>query len=76
MKAVKDADGTILNAAVLHARDVVHKRVLCPACGQKVFVMWPEGWDGHAAWRCDGLGSESREDRKAEYKQTLGHLFR
>ena len=76
MKPVKDTDGTILNASVLQATDVVHKRVLCPACGQKVFVMWPEGWDGHAAWRCDGLSSTEREARKAEYKQVLGYLFR
>jgi hypothetical protein len=68
--------GTILNAAVLTPAQVIHKRVLCPACMEKEFVMWPEGWDAHAAHKCKGLDAESPEGRKAEYKRSLGHLFR
>jgi len=33
----------------LSVDDVVHRRVLCPACHEKEFAMWPEGWDSHAA---------------------------
>jgi hypothetical protein len=76
MKAQRGGDGTILNAAVLCAQDVVHKRVLCPACMDKVFEMWPEGWDAHAAHRCSGVSDGSVEARKAEFKEVLGHLFR
>lgn len=55
MKAQLSSDGTILNAAVLTADDGAHKRVLCPACMEKEFEMWPEGWDAHTAHRCKGL---------------------
>jgi hypothetical protein len=54
MKPQLSSTGTILNAAVLSAADVAHKRVLCPACMEKEFEMWPEGWDAHAAHRCKG----------------------
>ena len=37
MKPQLSSAGTILNAAVLTAADVVHKRVLCPACMEKEF---------------------------------------
>jgi len=55
--------------------DVVHRRVLCPACGQKVFEMWPEGWDAHAEHRCAGLSGVTPEERKAEFKSRFRHLF-
>jgi hypothetical protein len=45
MKPQLSSGGTILNAAVLTAADVVHKRVLCPACMEKEFERWPGGWD-------------------------------
>lgn len=76
MKPQLSSDGTILNAAVLTAADVVHKRVLCPVCMEKVFAMWPEGWDAHAAHRCGGVESGSPEDRKAAFRLAVGHLFR
>ncbi len=76
MKPQLSADGTILNGAVLTAADVAHKRVLCPACMEKEFEMWPEGWDAHAAHRCKGMEGGTSEARKAEFKRVLGHLFR
>lgn len=76
MKPKRSADGTIVNAAVLAAAEVVHEQVLCPACMDKVFVMWPEGWDAHAAHRCLGLDDGPADARKAEFKRVLGHLFR
>lgn len=54
MKPQLSSGRTILNAAVLTADDVVHKRVLCPACMEHEFKMWPEGWDAHAVHRCKG----------------------
>lgn len=76
MKTQRSADGTILNAAVLSAADVAHERVICPICMEKVFEMWPEGWDAHAAHTCKGLEGESPETRKPEFKSALRHLFR
>jgi hypothetical protein len=76
MKPQFSSDGTILNAAVLVAADVAHRRVLCPACMDKVFEIWPEGWDAHAAHRCKGLDGSTPQERKAEFKQALGRLFR
>ena len=76
MNAIRGSDGTILNAAVLTAELVAHERVMCPACAEKVFTMWPEGWDAHAAHRCAGLDKGSPEVRKGEYRTVLGHLFR
>ena len=76
MKTERGSDGTILNAAVLTAADVVHQRVLCPACMTKVFESWPEGWDAHAAHRCTALSEATPVKRKAEFKQALAHLFR
>ena len=76
MKPVQDSKGTILNAAVLKVEDVVHKRVLCPCCGEKVFKRWPEGWDAHAAFQCTGLQSTDESERKTDFKAALQHLFR
>lgn len=76
MKAQLSTSGTILNAAVLTAADVAHRRVLCPVCMEKEFEMWPEGWDAHAARRCKGLEGTTPEARKAEFKRVLRHLFR
>lgn len=76
MKAILNPDGVILNAAVLTVDAVAHKRVLCPACGQKVFQVWPEGWDAHAATVCSGLTATGAKARKEEYRAALGHLFR
>ena len=76
MKPIINNDGAIANAAVLMADDVTHRRVVCPACVEKVFEMWPEGWDARAAYKCSGLSGESPEERKAEFKAVLRHLFR
>jgi hypothetical protein len=76
MKPQLSRTGVILNAAVLGPSDLAHKRVLCPACKEKEFAMWPEGWDAHAAHKCKGLEDGTREARKAEFKAKLGHLFR
>jgi len=75
-EAAMSRTGTILNAAVLTPSDLAHKRVLCPACMDKEFVMWPEGWDAHAAYKCKGLADGPPDARKAEFKRVLGHLFR
>jgi len=72
----RGSDGTVLNAAVLTADEVAHERVLCPACMLKVFESWPEGWDAHAAHRCEGVNLGTPEERKAEFRRVLGHLFR
>jgi len=76
MEPVINKDGAIANAAVLSVDDVTHRRVVCPACAEKVFEMWPEGWDAHAAHKCGGLSGEAQEDRKAEFKASLRHLYR
>ena len=76
MKIERGSDGTILNAAVLTASDVARQRVLCPACMTKVFARWPEGWDAHAAHSCHALSDGSHQQRKAEFKHALAHLFR
>lgn len=76
MKPQLGSDGTIMNAAVLDADGVAQSRVLCPACMDKVFEMWPAGWDAHAAHACKGLDDGTPEVRKAEFKRALRHLFR
>ncbi len=76
MKPQLSSNGTIFNAAVLAAGDVVHKRVLCPACMEKEFEMRPEGWDAHAAHRCKRMENGTPQSRKAEFKRVLSHLFR
>jgi hypothetical protein len=76
MKPQLSSNGTILNAAVLTPADLTHKRVLCPACMDKEFAMWPDGWDAHAAHKCKGVDEGTPEARKAEFKRKLSHLFR
>jgi hypothetical protein len=76
LRVQRGTDGTILNAALLSAAEVAHDRVLCPACTYKVFEKWPEGWDAHAAHRCEGVNPGTPEERKAEFRRVLGHLFR
>lgn len=76
MKSVRNEGGVIVNAAVLKASHVAQKRVLCPACGEKVFEKWPGGWDAHAANKCRGISSKTPARRKEEYKSVLFHLFR
>jgi hypothetical protein len=76
MKPVSNDNGAIINAALLTCDDVVHRKVLCPACGKFEFRMWPEGWDAHAVANCPGLEEELPEDRKTEYKATFRRLFR
>jgi hypothetical protein len=68
--------GVITNAEELSVGDVVHKRVLCPCCHTKVFEMWPEGWDSHAAFKCSGVIGENKEQRKAFFRKRFAHLFR
>ncbi|HLG04529.1 MAG TPA: insulinase family protein, partial [Gemmatimonadales bacterium] len=70
-----DGGGVILNAEELSVALVTGKRVRCPGCRMLVFRSWPEGWDGHAATRCRGLGGTSREARKSEFKRRFSHLF-
>lgn len=72
----RSPDGVIVNAADLTPDDLAQERVLCPACGDKTFAMWPEGWDSHAAHRCAGVPGANPEERKAAFKQAYGHLFR
>jgi hypothetical protein len=72
----RSPDGVILNALELTPDDLAHQRVLCPACTEKTFAMWPEGWDAHAAHRCAGVQGETQAARKAWFKRQYGHLFR
>lgn len=67
-------DNVILNAGNLRSNEVVHRRIICPGCGNFTFDSWPEGWDGHAQV-CAGLEEEDPERRKAEFKATFRHLF-
>jgi len=76
MRPQLSSTGIILNAAVLTAAEVAHKRVLCPACMEEEFEMWPEGWDAHAAHWCKGLEGATPQERRAEFKRALGHLLR
>ena len=46
MEPIKRADGVIINTMKLRAADISHKKVLCPACHDFIFQMWPEGWGG------------------------------
>ena len=77
-KPIKNERGYIVNAAVLGVDDVVGRKVVCPICmgpPPPPFEMWPEGWDSHAHI-CKGLSGDTPEERKAEYKRVLRHLFR
>jgi hypothetical protein len=71
----RDESGVITNADQLSADVVAHERVLCPGCRRKVFAMWPEGWDAHAAFKCGGVCG-TQEGRKAEFRRRFAHLFR
>ena len=66
----------IVNAEKLTADELAHKVVLCPACKNKVFIKWPEGWDGHAGWKCSGLSGKTPAARKKEFKERFKKLFR
>ncbi len=79
MPIIRNAEGFIINADELteaDIEDVVHERVLCPACKDKVFEMWPEGWDAHAAGKCNGIEGATARERKANFKAKYRHLFR
>lgn len=76
MTPILRADGAITNAADVDVDDVVHRKVLCPCCGDFLFEMWPEGWDSHAARRCVGLADATDFERKQEFKTRYGFLFR
>ena len=75
-KIQRDANGVILNAEQLTVDDVVKQKVQCPACQDYVFETWPYGWDAHAEFKCKGLEATSSEQRKVEFKEKYGHLFR
>ncbi len=75
MRPIKDAEGFIVNAAVLRDSQVVGRRVCCPGCGERIFKSWPGGWDGHAQ-RCRGLASTDEASRKTEFKTAFRALFR
>lgn len=75
MEPKRNKYGVIINAEELTADQVVHRRVLCPACRNLTFQMWPEGWDSHARTRCEGLTGSPRE-RKAEFRKRFAALFR
>ena len=72
----RSSDGVILNAAELTPDDLARQRVLCPACGNKTFALWPGGWDSHAAHRCAGVKGKAPETRKQDFRSRFGHLFR
>ena len=76
MRVQRNANGVIVNADGLTADHVVGERVLCPACGDKVFEHWPFGWDAHSASRCDGIAGVTDRDRKSTFKKRFRHLFR
>jgi len=76
VRVVRGPDGSIRNAMALTVTDVVHQRVVCPLCSDKVFEMWPEGWDAHAAHRCRGVSGATENERKADFKRQAAHLFR
>ena len=71
-----DPGGVIINPEELVAKQVVGRRVRCPACRALTFKSWPEGWDGHAAKRCRGLKGRDEASRKAEFKRRYEPLFR
>ncbi|MGE5487178.1 MAG: hypothetical protein ACM3ZB_05070 [bacterium] len=72
----RNADGAITNADELTALDLFHEKVLCPVCGEKVFAMWPEGWDGHAGWKCPMIEGATPEERKANVQSPVPLSFR
>ncbi len=66
----------IVNARDLTVDEIVHRAVLCPACREKVFEKWPEGWDAHAAHKCNRIEGNTPEERKKNYKAKYKHMFR
>ena len=50
-------------------RKVKASKLLCPGCGKKEFKQWPLGWDGHAAFKCEGLSAVGPEERKNEFRR-------
>ncbi|MEO7963495.1 MAG: Swt1 family HEPN domain-containing protein [Gemmatimonadaceae bacterium] len=72
----RDGSGVILNANELNAVDVVNHRVLCPACGKKIFERWPSGWDAHSGTKCNADLGASPEARKSAFKERYRFLFR
>ena len=76
MPIERSPDGTIMNARDLVADEVVREKVLCPACSEKVFQVWPEGWAAHAAFRCVGIRGNTKEERKVNFKKRFLYLFR
>lgn len=69
-------EDAITNVNGLTAGDVARKRVLCPACREKVFSSWPGGWDAHVGSKCLGAKGASADARKVDFKNRFGHLFR
>jgi len=76
MPVRRNSDGVIINANELIVDEVVGERVLCPACHNKTFKVWPVGWDAHAAHRCSGVSGSTDKERKAEFKRQWSRLFR
>ncbi len=76
MPIVRNSDGAITNAEDLTVDEVIRELVLCPACRDKVFQVWPEGWDAHAEYKCSGVLGGTEEKRKAEFKNRFSYLFR
>ena len=76
MPVRRNSDGVIINANELSVDEVVGDRVLCPACHDKVFQVWPEGWDAHAAHRCSGVSGSTDKERKYQFKREWSRLFR
>ena len=68
--------GTVVNARELAVDELVGERVLCPACDDKVFKVWPEGWDAHSAFKCPGARGNTPDERKADFKRRFHYLFR
>lgn len=75
MAVKRNHDGAITNAAELTVADVVGQRVVCPACGKKVFEKWPTGWDGHSGFKCSMNGATPKE-RQDNFKRLYRDLFR
>lgn len=76
MTVQRDQNGTIINADELSVEEVVKEQVLCPACTEKVFKMWPFGWDAHSATVCTGVTGSTEEERKADFRERFAYLFR
>ena len=76
MPIERDEKGVIINAEDLVVDQVVHDRVLCPACHEKVFARWPLGWDAHSKHVCTGIEGNDGEARKTWFRQNSNYLFR